>query len=495
MTRRRKPIRSEQDFSATVPTPSQDDFFELYEKELQAYTDDYFLLERLTGDTRTLRKSPELRESLNLALMCEDDASLLEAASELEQAESSLPAFKSSIARTLDYLCFTQKLDQIKVDAVGFEASSDRANFLMASKLEQTYSSIPVEDVQKQHATNLYVQERLHTLLENAILTPEGHSYLSAKLGLFTKCTKHISEANNYVEHNLVTPDTHTYTAEEIEHDTLKSSVLFREIHQSRSYGLKLGYFPYEYGGSLVYADSLSVMRDQLAMHDDLSSINVHPLSVEAKKRVAFDIAHSAYANPRISKPEYLEASDATGRVVRSELAYKNLNIALHAFVGQDGELYLDQACRRPLAYDAAAHGKYEAYRRLQATIFAQYFDLTHASATERSEAMPFSPVAPAAHAPSDPMDTFRQLVMPRLTPQEAHHHAEASAPNEPVIKLHGVTYFTRKLPPGAQASPEAQRLAAEHNIILPEGKTFVRAHTRGSKKLGEVVAHKFIDI
>lgn len=496
MTRRTGRARQRNDLELQAPPNPKDHFESFYERHLQPYDDNLFLIDQLTGDSRTLRRHPELRETIHLALLCDDDASLQEAGTELEEVAIREPLLRSIPARTLDYLRFVQQLDRIKADCVGFEAPSDRSNFLMHVGLDSFTRNMPVETLKEQHFTNLYLAERLRTLGEEGFVSLDGYGYLSTKLAHLASNTEIALDNSNYFEFGASEPDSREYDHDEIERDSKYTARLFQSIHDSRDYGMKLGYFTHEMGGSLVYNDLANMIIDELNNKSEGNHKNVHPLSVAQKRRVVFDVAHSAYSDPSFSKPKYIYNRDVHGQAASSQIAYTNLNPLLMTYVGQNGELYSDLSCRRPLVYDAAAHGRYEQYRRLQATIFAEYFDLTHSSAIEDTNEGITLPHIPSAYVAGQPIEVFRELVVPRIARQDARQHAETEeASNEPSVKFHDVTYFRRKLPAGAKASPEAQRLAAEHGIDLPEGKTFVRAHSRGSKRLGEVIAHRFVTL
>jgi len=48
--------------------------------------------------------------------------------------------------------------------------------------------------------------------------------------------------------------------------------------------------------------------------------------------------------------------------------------------------------------------------------------------------------------------------------------------------RLHGVSGFPRRLPPGQKPSEQALKMAEYFGVVLPKGKTFVRPHVRGKR-------------
>lgn len=130
---------------------------------------------------------------------------------------------------------------------------------------------------------------------------------------------------------------------------------------------------------------------------------------------------------------------------------------------------------------------------RSSAQLLSHYFDLTHKIETVHRAKQTIAQNPSSEKSIKDPLDTVNRLVSPRV--HILFDGEPESTPEEPrrSVCFHGVTWHTRELPEGWHASPEAIARAKAAGIILAPNETFVKDHHRGSKKLGEVVSHRFI--
>ena len=166
--------------------------------------------------------------------------------------------------------------------------------------------------------------------------------------------------------------------------------------------------------------------------------------------------------------------------------------------IGKDGELYADPGGHFSLRDIAVKKGRYVAYRELQARMLAHYFDLTHTleevetaqeGVQEAIQTRPFSQTL-------DPLQSIERLVIPRtsLSKEKTPTQSDAEDIGQPKVRRHGVTWHRRRLPDGWHASPEALKRAAELGIELADNETVVKRYRRGSRLLGEVVAHRLVE-
>jgi hypothetical protein len=164
------------------------------------------------------------------------------------------------------------------------------------------------------------------------------------------------------------------------------------------------------------------------------------------------------------------------------------LDALAHFFLGPDGELYTGIDCRTSLRDIALRHNKYHAYRDLQATIIAHYFDLTHSldevAGVQKREPQPLKTAG-------TPLESIERLVIPRVFRKKSSVSGSSDQPIR-TLRRHGVTWHVRKLPEGWRASPRAHELARELGVTLGEHETIVKEHKRGSKELGEVTSHRW---
>jgi hypothetical protein len=299
--------------------------------------------------------------------------------------------------------------------------------------------------------------------------------------------------ANQYID-ALPGNDENTVNEETLKRDSEYVKRLFAEVQSTQRYGVKMGYTPDKRGGSLVFSPPYD-SREYL----DTPHLNAHHLTLDTP--AVAEIIHSRAKHPKRLK---LESANNTYKNAHGQ---EELTISLNAealdplaniVLGPDGELYVDRQCTVSYAEIARGKGKYQAYRDLQATILANYFDLTHAviapATLERETANLSTPPASEQHF----VESIEHLVIPRLRALSSKEEQQTTDTDEQKgrsVRWHGVVWHIRTLPLGWFASPAAQERAEELGVTLAAGETIVKAHNRGSKALGEVVGHQLVTL
>src|SRR5436305_1140618 len=95
------------DLSRVVLTREQfeEKFTTTYERDLFSYDDDSFLMQRLMEDNRILRRAPQLKEEVGVALIADDDEAILEVVDDITQAwQEFSPKPQRPINTILSYL-------------------------------------------------------------------------------------------------------------------------------------------------------------------------------------------------------------------------------------------------------------------------------------------------------------------------------------------------------------------------------------------------------
>lgn len=256
--------------------------------------------------------------------------------------------------------------------------------------------------------------------------------------------------------------------------DALRSDIaefISRTMHERR-YGVKAAYTEASFGGSWVYYDA-----------DDYT--DVFPVDVDpAYAAIVFHTPLTELNDLKLESEVIEYTNTAKSHVVTGALAAMKPDARY--VIGYDGELYADDALVEPvrrLLKDSP--GTYES---LQAELIANLYDLTAAGDTVVASRKPNVRTKPD---PKQPYDPILQLLLPRL--KKSYIGPEPEEQGSRYVREHDVTWFTRKLPAGWKASPDAVALAKRHNITLEPHETFVRQHKRGAGNAvaGHQIAHR----
>lgn len=285
-----------------------------------------------------------------------------------------------------------------------------------------------------------------------------------------------------------------TVSPEEAEADSQFVARLFNSIRETQHFGVKMGYKPEKHlGGAMIFSPATSLMD---FVDDEKIRAAYHPLLDKTEA-----VAHIFHTQRTTHRRIKIEKSETYGHSLYG-LSETGPMAILH--LGPDGELYTWRDCRVKLRDIALQKGKYEAYRDLQATVLAHYFDLTHRldKVVLINKKLREEPPARTSQMPPA-LESIERLVMPRIklyaaevagdTPDTI---AAAEAQDKPTrsLRLHHVTWHVRDLPEGWHATPTALEYAEKMGVKLEKNQTIVQAHRRGSEALGQVVAYQFID-
>lgn len=463
-------------------------FTDTYNRDLFPYDNNNFLIKRLNEDNRALRRTPALKEEIDVALIADDDEALLEAAEDI--SKDGLQS-KKPIGAFLSYLTLVQGINDRKVTVANRETPADRANALMILVARNLANSISDDQVTDAHYSARYLQARMDALY--AKTHDEHYPFYREKLRHLILELHKRDMANQYID-ALPGNDEGTVSEETLKRDSERVKQLFAEVQSTQRYGVKMGYTPDKRGGSLIFSPPYDG-RDYL----DAPNLNAHHLTLDTPALA--EIIHSRAKHPKRLK---LESANNTYKNAHGQeeltisLSAEALDPLTNIVLGPDGELYVDRQCTVSYAEIARSKGKYQAYRDLQATILANYFDLTHtAIAPAALEKETNNLTIPSASEESS-LKSIERLVIPRLRALSAKAEQQAIDTEEEKgrsVRWHGVVWHIRTLPSGWFASPAAQERAEKLGVTLAPGETIVKAHNRGSKALGEVVGHQLVTL
>jgi hypothetical protein len=296
---------------------------------------------------------------------------------------------------------------------------------------------------------------------------------LAPRLSIVSSWLRTKARAVAYVD-TLPGPDVETYSDEVVTRDSELVAESFGRIRQNQHYGLKLAGKKHQMGGSIILGQP----------NDETQS-----------DRVVVEIIHSKQQNLRRLKPYPLKVEGKVAAYDYTGTAPLNI-----MYMDAAGELYTNPSCTSSLLAMCRQQGKYGAYRRLQAGLLADYYDMTRPAEVVRRTAALISDAevvgGVASSSPADHMDMLRRLVLPRIQVEEANEElivdidAEEDSVAGNSVRLHDVTWHRRRLPEGWSPSPQARAMALEAGITLGPNETFVKEHKRGSAKLGMVIGH-----
>ncbi len=453
---------------------------------LRPYQDETFLVRRLSEEGRILRGNTEVVADLIEGLEGNDDASILKAVASLNEARiAKKPTSKSPAVALIDYATLAHNIAYQK-NLISETAPTDRANAIALLVGREIAREVPDEEVPAFLIGSAYLGKRVGSLqAPRALVTDDFiHGKMFTLASLFQDRVNGIAFARTIPSQDIQPTSPDRYS-----HDTDIATRYFTELRAQQHYGVKLGYRRYEEGGTVIFAPP----RDQEIYDRVEHRPNLHPITRPAPMALEVDFSRHTSLQ-RLKPPESKERSITLYN-------YQALGVTMILRVDQRGELFVDAHGYHPLGEIMAKEGKYEAYRQLQARIFADYFDMTQPAeithrATRMVESERNSWVGTTQPTASDAM---RRLVLPRLHVLHEHIQGAQQVELEPIdharsIREHDVTWHIRKLQPGWSASPEAVQLAKEKGVILADDETFVRDHKRGNTELGKIVGHHLIE-
>lgn len=460
---------------------------ELQETSLRPYEDDAFFSDRLRSRSRVFRRDPDAAPFIGETLERSDDASIITAAAMLDEAlASGTSGREPAVATILSYLTLIQGIEDIHDERLGQAAPNDRANALAQLVARNMNLRIPDNRVSEFMLSNEFLLQRLQEAkLDRSI----DKRYMSVKLRVFQDTLTSRALGMAYAD-AIPAQDQEAVAAETIEGESAAIAEQFNQIMAAQQYGMKLAYKRHYLGGSMIFNEPATLEDVTLTQPD-----NVHPLTITSP--AVAELTHS-----RLKSFQKLKRQE--NRILEGDgigMTYGKIGTISIFYVDSRGELFVDRFCNHSVRDIFVAQQKYGAYRSLQADVLASYFDLTQpAKLVNRVKRdIPTAAAAPTMHETPD--EVIRRLLLPRVRAlAESAPETEAETVPEETegptrsLRYHGVTWHRRQLPEGWSPSPQALELARAARITLKPGETFVKAHHRGSKRIGEVVAHHIVE-
>lgn len=465
-------------FGQTSPKPPVDsrqaDFFDA---TLKPFQDEKLFFQQMASENPFLRKHPELRKDIADVINADDDQSILDIVDVLDLwREVDTPTSASPFRAIVSQLTLDRDIDDIKIKTKSVEANTDRSNAIMVLTARHMIDAAPSEQLDLYLATARFIAEQIKS---SKNIFDGGKKWFDVKISNIELFIEQRILLERYFD-GMPEKDPQPVSPEQIEQDTADIAELFAEARTKQRYGVKIGYKEQDYRpGSLVFTPPVEV--------ESIAAPGVHPLTTQT-----------------VEKNSLAGIMDSDKTSFKKKIGYKNTPTSQGMFqiglglegrqvfsLQENGELATGHT-DKPLAITAAERGAYNAYRHLQAEVLAAYIDLTTPLELSRKTRDVRAPKAGTTDYNREPgVDIVRKLLVPRIKATDTENDGDGT-PRE--IRLHGVVWHIRVLPAGFHASPQAQRLADEAHITLAEGETFVRAHQRGSKTLGEVVTHNLVN-
>lgn len=450
-----------------------------YDRVLAPFADEKLFYERLFAENSYLRKNPGLRKDIKKLVIADDDQSILDMVDLLDLSRQlDSPPNQTPFRAIMAQLTLDREINGLKVEALGADGSATRANALMGLVARRFVDSIPDDQLHTYDATAQFI---CHQIKRTKGLSGNQSEWFGVKSLFISHLIQQRIVLEEYFD-GMPDNDPEPVSPEQVDADSELIASLFGRAREGQRYGVKIGYKPQDYRqGSLVFSPPIEA-KIELARAN-----NIHPLMFSKGEHYpvasVVDTAQTSFDK----KIAYREAEVAPALV----LGGLNINSRGMFILLDNGELATFHN-NVDFAQKAAQKGSYNAYRQLQAEILADYIDLI--------SDLGLSVAVKDIHAPrsgevnyreQSGTDVVRKLLIPRIRALREDRTDDAGPRRE--VRLHGVVWHIRHLPKGWHASPEALELAQEAHIKLGDGETFVRAHQRGSKELGEVVTHTLV--
>lgn len=456
---------------------------------LRPYQDTAYFQKRFLERNRYLRHNPELSEAITGSLRTDDDQSLLDVVTLLDGArQNDSVARQSPIVTLLAQLSLNKEVNDAKVSLVGLDAPADRANAIMTLTQGLLVDQLDDEAIQDYRTAAWLIRQQFATPTFQFSMDIDVAWY-TTKLSVIEGSLDNRQLAIRYID-EMPGQDVEMTPESDAVRDTDDIAVLFGAMHRHQRYGVKMGYKRQaRRAGTLIYSPNLA--RENRATD---GNINVHQLSRARDQQPLCHIIDS----PTSSFTKRLNFHD-----IRQDGVHAlELDVATRgAFdILPNGELR-GTGTGILLRDIARRRGKYAAYRQLQAEVLSDYLDLTNPADTplkkRQNDEPRFDNVQSEVSELRTASDIVRDILLARLpsprSTEEEGEKEESENQGYREVRLHGVIWHIRRLPQGWKASPDAEALAIQAGITLRDGETFVRPHSRGSKKLGEVVVHRIV--
>lgn len=426
------------------------------------------LAEKILAYDEAYEPGHEVYEAITAALSAdkeERDAKALDAG--IAAAVHIIENSKNTRGLITGYLKACFEFDRIKVGTQGMKADMSAEHLVAYFTREMLLDEIPAEQRTLKIAFN--VADSIHQLSH----TEKFFGWFMPKIAMLQQDLHTVVGAKEVAGRMPITPK------ESIENsggsETYANNVkeFVNRTMAERKYGVKPAYIEASIGGSWIYYDKDDYM--------DLVPINFEPRYAA----VVFHTHKDELTSLKIKKE--VQRYSNNGQVTVLTGALEDAQPDARFTIGYDGEIYLDDSLLNPVR--RVLKDTPGAYESLQAEIIANLHDLSVSAGTIDVERMPnFTQLSDTEKKNYDPV---LQLLVPRM--KRVYHGEESDEVSRTTVREHDVVWFTRKLPEGWRASPEAIALAEKHNITLEPNETFVRKHKRG--KGNPVQGHKIVSV
>ncbi|MDL2363251.1 MAG: hypothetical protein QFB86_02630 [Patescibacteria group bacterium] len=383
----------------------------------------------------------------------------------------------SLVERIVGFKQIANGIDRAKVNTIGFNGTTRVSNMIIqAAGATLTAKVKPGEietaiafidkliDQEMQQAPHLRAMVPKNTMLrQNLCFRKETHSH-AREMKLFGKDFS----------------QTKAFNIEELKRQT---SEIMTNLGRLRKYGIKPSYFA---NGFLIKTDQVWVFEDP----QDRALINPMLDNFLADIKL-YD--QSNVENALTTDYESIEYGPNTRLIGKAVPLYQSMVML------PDGELAVSSSLGiLPLRREYAAMDAESTYELMRLSLLTNFIDLV--------VPQKYTQDMPSVHSQRGFFGSMRNavkfakindLLVPRIKLlRESTDVIEAEIRLEieesrRQVREHGVIWHIRVLPKGYKASHQALEEAQKRGIILQEGETFVKTHTRGNPELGKIEGHK----
>lgn len=238
------------------------------------------------------------------------------------------------------------------------------------------------------------------------------------------------------------------------------ANMLTKEVMENRKYGTKSAYIHASVGGSWIYYDGEDWTRMKCGPNDTTGQFaNVAAVAAYSPYRDFDDLRFKVRTNEHGDIEHTGDISDKVQTLI---------------YIGKDGVLSFDPDGLDDIRYNMQATPMQEA--RLRAEVVSNFYDLSMPGGVRR-----VSPGEGSVLDRDDPdLDPIQDLLIPRVKTIGSHDNADDDIIR--TVRGHSVVWFVRSLPNGYRATPDAVAAARKYGVVLKDGETFVRPHSRGAQ-------------
>lgn len=380
---------------------------------------------------------------------------------------------KTPRAIAVSYLNTCYHLDRLRVGARGIDDKTGSTSFIFA------FMRLPIAEHLGKHETAQNNLKYLPKILHEANHKNDFFGWFIPKLAQVMQQIDLQHEIRHTAESAYADTPTQENPMNNTEDLKQQAQGFLQDTVQKRKYGVKPAYMPASFGGSWVFYDG-DTYGDMLYGTEGQE----HDLGVAA---VIVHTAKEDLKDLQIKK-EYLTFGSGVTPIVSG--AFREMRPDMQLILGDDGKLYTDLA--RFFLVEDVLSGSPHVYTSLLSEIASGFHDLTVPVATLESHGIK-GPRRLSTEERKN-YDPILELLIPRIKASLVRQEQESDDEDTDIVRTvreHNVTWFVRRLPSGAQSSPEARARAARHSIHLAENETFVKAHKRGSGH--QVLGHRAI--